>query len=420
VRHPIYGLYLYLGVFYIHPPARWWSYMVPDFRWSLLAAGVALLAVFIHRKKLVVAMRPWYSTAPGLVLILLVGWLWMQNLWALDSVAHFNASVQYTKYVVVFYLMYRLASNPTEATNVLLVHVAGCFFLGALAFYVGRDMRDRLDGVGGPGIDDANSLGMFLATGVIVGAMLILALKGWRRLVVILAMPFILNGLILSGSRGAFLGLLAGGAVLFFLRPPQRRWVFWSWAVLGAFLAVTLADERFVERMFTLETAVETGYIDPSARGRLVLIEAQVEMAARYPHGAGHRGTAALSPEYLDARWLSWGGARSSHNTFLTFLVEQGLPGAFLYLWLSLWGVWVLFRLKGLQRARAPLELTAPAIACCCGIAVVWMAGQFTDYMLTEVQIWFFALLSAGLEQLRTPATQATLSRNKTPSYSSI
>lgn len=423
VRHPIYGLYLYLGVFYIHPPSRWWNSMVPDLRWSLLAAGVALLAVFIHRKKLVSAARPWYTTAPGLVLLLLVGWLWVQNFWALDSEAHFNASVQYTKYVVVFYLMYRLASNPTEATNVLLLHVAGCLFLGLLAFYTGRTYGDRLDGVGGPGLDDANSLGMFLATGVIVGAMLILVLKGWRRVAVILAMPFILNGVVLSGSRGAFLGLLAGGAVLFFLRPPQRRWTFWGSAVLGAILAVTLMDDQFIERVLSIQTAVQNqGEIDDSAEGRLVLVEAQFEMASHYPHGAGHRGTAALSPQYLDARWLSyWIGweayaARSSHNTFMTFLVEQGILGALLYLWVSLWGFWVLVRLKGLQRRRAPLELTAPAIACCCGIAVVWTAGQFTDYMLTEVQIWLFGLLAASLEQIRQESAQKTTVADTSPS----
>jgi hypothetical protein len=37
-RHPIYGVWLYIGAIYIHPPSRWWASMLPDMRWSLLTA----------------------------------------------------------------------------------------------------------------------------------------------------------------------------------------------------------------------------------------------------------------------------------------------------------------------------------------------------------------------------------------------
>ena len=29
VRHPIYGLYLYLATVYVHPPSRWWATWFP-------------------------------------------------------------------------------------------------------------------------------------------------------------------------------------------------------------------------------------------------------------------------------------------------------------------------------------------------------------------------------------------------------
>ena len=304
-RHPIYGLGLYLAVFYIHPPSRWWGYMLPDLRWSFIAGAVAVLAVILHHKKLGQGNRPWYRTVPGVALLIFVTWFWIQNLWALYPGAHFDASVQLTKYVVAFYLVYRLATGPAASTDILLFHVAGCAFLGALCFYEGRSFGARLDGVGGPGIDDANSLGMYLASGLAVGAVLLLTVKGWRRAALIVALPIILNGLFLTGSRGAFLGLLAGGAVVYFLAPPQRKWVFWGFAVLGLVASVVLVDQKFVDRMFSIKSAVESQEdIDSSAASRLVLLEAQVKMAARFPHGAGFRGTAALSREYLDEIWL--------------------------------------------------------------------------------------------------------------------
>jgi O-antigen ligase len=254
---------------------------------------------------------------------------------------------------------------------------------------------------------------MFLATGVVAGAVLFLWQSGWRRLVVLASMPLILNGLILTGSRGAFLGLVAAGFVLFVLRPPQRRWMFWGAASLGVVLAVRLMDEAFIERMLSIKAAaVRTEEMDSSAESRWVLIEAQAMMAVNYPHGTGHRGTAVLSPLYLEARWLTrergqseGEGARASHNTFMTLLVEQGVPGALLYLWISAWGAFVVWRLKSANRQKLPLDLIAPATACAAGIAVVWTAGHFADYLKAEVQIWLFAMLVVSLQKLRRAAS---------------
>ena len=205
-RHPIYGLVLYISVSYIHPPSRWWASMLPDLRWSFIAGAVALLAVLVQGKKLGDGVRPWYTTVPGLALLIFVIWFWIQNLWALYPDRHFDASIQFTKYLVAFYLVYRLATGPKESADILLLHVAGCTFLGALCLYQGRTGGARLDGVGGPGMDDANTLGMYLATGVAIGAMLLLTLKGWRRITVLIALPIILNGVIFAGSRGALTG----------------------------------------------------------------------------------------------------------------------------------------------------------------------------------------------------------------------
>jgi putative inorganic carbon (HCO3(-)) transporter len=411
LRNPMYGLALYLATVYVHPPSRWWAYMLPDLRWAFMAGAVALAAVVVNSVKLNTGNRPWFRTAPGIALLIFVSWFWLQNLWALDP-RHFDYSVQFTKYLVVFYIVYRLASGPRQTADILLMHVAGCAFLGLLCLYVGRSFGARLDGVGGPGMDDANTLGMYLATGLVVGAVLLLTLKGWRRIALLFALPIVLNGVFYAGSRGAFLGMLAGAAVVFFLSPPQRRWVFWMCAVLGILATFVLVDDKFVERMTTIRTAaVATDEADASSQSRLALVEAQLKMAIRYPHGAGFRGTEVMSREYLDARWLAKSAdvsraARSSHNTFMTALVEHGIPGAILYVWLTLWGAMAIVRVKALQRRGVSAESISPAAACCAGIAVVWAAGQFTDYLHAEVQFWLFAVLAASLEQLRQTAVR--------------
>lgn len=416
VRHPIYGVALYLATFYVHPPSRWWSAWLPDLRWALLAAAVAIGATLLHRRAEGDQRGSWLATVPALVLTLYTAWMWVQVLWALDSRAHFAATVQMTKYLVAFYLIWRVADTPQRLTDVLLLHVLGCFYLGWIAFGVGLSDGSRLNGVGGPGIDDANSLAMFLGTGAAVGAALLLQVTGWRRWVCMAAMAFILNGMILAGSRGAFLGLIAGGAVLFVLRPPEKRWLFWAFAVVGVASVVSLMDARFIERMFTVKQAVEDlSEVDGSAENRMVLMEAQLRMFQSYPLGSGHKGTVVLSPQYLEEKWLTRRRddepmGRSSHNTFLTTLVEQGIVGAALYTWLTLWGLLALLRVKRMQWQGVPLQARNPAMACSAAIAVVWVAGLFTDYLLAEVQVWLFALLASALALARVGIREPVMS----------
>ena len=406
-RSPMFGLYLYFIAFYVHPPSRWWGELLPDLRWSLFAAALTIVSMVIHRKDLRQPTRPWATTVPGLVLVLFVLWLWIQNAWALDAPTHFSASIQFTKYLIAFYLIYRLADTPQKNTDLLLAHVAGTVYLGWLCFTSGRTLGDRLDGVGGPGLDDANALGMVLATGAVAAAAIVLTQTGWRRIACVLGAPLILNGLVLTGSRGAFLGLFAGCVVVYMLRPPRRQLVFIAAALLGVALMVRVVDDKFVDRMFSLRSAVDdTTAMDSSAENRVVLIKAQLEMFGAYPFGSGHRGTVVLSPDYLDEIWLSGrpgdqGAARSSHNTFMTVLTEQGIPGAMLLVWLVLWYLGSLIQLRSMQRRGGDIALLTPAVACCAGLAVVFIAGNFTDYLLAEVQIWFFAMLANLLGRLR-------------------
>ena len=173
-RHPIYGLYTYLAVFYADPPSRWWGHFLPDLRWSFTAAIVTLIAIWWRLPK-IPGRQAWYSTAPAKIMIVFVIWFWILSFWALDLRQHLGAAVLVTKYLAVYYLFYKLADSPGKITGILLAHLAGCLYLGIIAF--GADASERLDGVGGPGINDSNTLGMHLATGVAVGAMLTLHLS---------------------------------------------------------------------------------------------------------------------------------------------------------------------------------------------------------------------------------------------------
>src|SRR5690606_9790393 len=120
------------------------------------------------------ARTPWYRTFPAVILISYTAWLWIQTPWALDPVLHREGTIIFTKYLIVYYMVYRLIDTPALTADFLLAHVLGCMYLGLIAYSTGAP-GGRLDGVGGPGIDDANTLGMHAATGAVASAMLIFA-----------------------------------------------------------------------------------------------------------------------------------------------------------------------------------------------------------------------------------------------------
>ena len=332
-RNPLFGLYAYVAVFYLHPPSRWWGVSLPDLRWALVAAAVTFIVTLrVPRDP---TRESWMSTPAAKLLLAYTVWLWMQMAWALDRDEQLDICILFTKYIVLFYLIYRLVDTPQKVTQFLVAHVIGCAYLGWLAY--NARISGRLEGVGGPGIDEANALAMQMGTGVAVAAMLMLGSRGWVRWVSFLSMPFLLNTMVLAGSRGAFVALLGTGLALWYLKPLKHRKLFYAYGVLGVILFGMLASTVFITRVETI-TAVtqQDAEVDRSAESRLVIIKAQWEMAKKYPFGAGHRGTAVLSPQYLDPMYLSRTsvngkmvvGQRSSHNTFMTALVEQGIPGA--------------------------------------------------------------------------------------------
>jgi hypothetical protein len=420
-RHPLYGLYAYVAVFYLHPPSRWWGESLPDLRWALFAAAVTFIATL--RLPRDTTRESWTSTPAAKLLIAYTIWLWIQQIWALDRAEQTEICILFTKYIILFYLIYRLIDTPQKVTHFLIAHVTGCAYLGWLAY--NARVSGRLEGVGGPGIDEANALAMQMGTAVAVAAMLLLGGRGWVRWACFLAMPFLLNTMVLAGSRGAFLALLATGMALWYLKPLKHRKLFYAYAVLGAVLFGMLASTVFINRMDTITAAAEQDEnVDRSAESRLVIIKAQWEMAKKYPFGAGHRGTAVLSPQYLDPIYLAHSsvdgkfvaGQRSSHNTFMSALVEQGIPGAVMFGWLWLWIAGALRRSKERTEDEAATQRATLVAAIGGGLAMVFVAGQFVDYLKVEIQIWLLVLLTVMLHLRRPdPATETESAKRKLP-----
>src|SRR5690606_35906253 len=120
-----------------------------------------------------------------------------------------------------------------------------------------------------------------------------------------------------------------------------------------------------------------------------------------------------LSSQYLDPRYMTAAGARSSHNSYLTVLVEQGVPGALLMLLLMGWMVRALIEVRRTSTRTGDLNVQVAVAAVGGSLAVIFVCGQFADFSKCEVQIWMIAMLAAlqagcGRHGVPTPVGTAT------------
>lgn len=392
-RGPFFGLLLYVYVFYASPADRWWAAgFVADTRWSLVAAGVALAAVLLHPQQL--NKERFWSRVPIIVFILFVLWLGLQMLWALNIELQQEIFSYYSKFIVTLFLVFRTIRTEKQLKTFLIAHLLGCVYFGWIAYtnYKGG----RFEGFGGPGLSDANSAAIAFATAVITGLGLFLAASAWRqRAVVIAAMPLILNGLAATMSRGATLALMSGGFVFHLLSPKVSKRQLWVISIAGLLAFVSLTDKTFWERLGTVK------YLGANVEGidtggaRSNLLPMQWKIFKENPFGCGYRCTNLLSSNYLDEKDLSQLGdrmGRSSHNTFMSLLVEHGMIGAAVYIALLAWILFSGFRFRK-EKDSSGSGTAALRVLVVSALFAICVGDMFSDFLKFEIRIWFIALL---------------------------
>lgn len=393
MRHPVYGLVTYVGVFYIHPPSRWWGQgILLDMRWSLIAAGVTLVAALIHKPKAATASVAKSGAFWGF--FALVVWIAIQSLWAKDAEAHADLLNIYIKFLMVVFLFCRCIESEQNLRLVLWAHVLGCFYLGWIAFT--SDSSGRFEDFGGPGLAEANTAALQMVTGIVVAAALFLSAVPRVKLVLLGVIPIIVNALVATISRSGFLSAAAAGLVFNLFTPGKYRATVRVLSILALVLFAMLTNPIYWARMGTLKHKGEAVEGVDTGSGRLAIIDAQWKMFQANPLGCGHMCTTVLSPSYLDASEL-YAGGRASHNTFMTMLVDHGVPGGVFYIAMLVW-IFSKLRVVG-RRLRDSDEFLAtvlPAVAAVLGAITV--GDLFVQYPKFEARIWFVSLLIVLLE----------------------
>lgn len=398
VRHPIYGVYAYMTSFYLHPQSFYWGESLPDLRWSLIAATITIIGIKIRSQKNI--DNPWYTSTIGKLLSLYTIWMIIQYPWVLSLEIHTNGVILNIKYILLFYILYNILDSIENIKKLIIAHSLGCFYLSWLAY--GTYSGGRLEGVGGPGISDANTFALVMVSGILFASMLIFDKHKPTKLMSIAILPFMLNAVIQAGSRGAFLALIAGGIVQFFTIPNQYKKIFILLGCLGITLFFILANDGFLDRLKTMQAVAEDEVeMEASAASRAIIAKAQWEIFKDHPFGGGHRTTAILSPLYMDSSLLAYipgqetRRARSSHNTIMSVLADHGIFGILIFFAIVIWCYKAIKRIKNSSNQTVKIETRIYTSSITGALTAIFVGGLFGNFLKLEVTIWCLATLTA-------------------------
>jgi len=387
LTNPLISLINYQLVYFANVENTWWAANLPHLRWSLIAAGFLAFSCLFNSASL--NDNNVFRHIPTKLLLLFLFYMILISPFAFQKDLHLEYLNKYWKLVLIYLLIIWAVSNYKSYRYLIWSYLAGISYFGWLTYENRHCMHGgRLEGsfIGGPDCVDANMLGAVLITSI--PFLILYLIKGNKveKIFSLCSLPFILNGIILINSRGAFVGLGTGILLLIILAKgikTKYQMIFGS--LVGIIIFLYLADPRFWERMDTLS--------DPSIHGaglRMIYWKAGIKMFLERPFGSGGRGFLALSPYYLSPEYLASGfGVRAVHNTFIQALVEYGIVGILLFV------AFLFFTIKSLNKIRKGgdpedrynLEATALMTA----LSSFLTAAIFINRLYSETLYWLCA-----------------------------
>ena len=325
-----------VGLFFLLPliPLQTVRYRLNDFPLGASVVGVILLGIalgLLRKKRALLPKTPWTTLLVIYTIYTLLSLIWgsfyLGAPLPIPGDPRFSVWMDYMMMPALLLLVAALEPTPAQAKAIILVMCLAVLVLdkGFWGMVSGRDFSqfawDLREG-GSMGYAGTNGLAAFEAQfTTFLLAISAFEKKWWLRHAYHALAAFSGVCLMYSLSRGGYVAMLAGWL---FIGLTKRRWLL---VLLIAFLATwtTIVPPAVKQRvMMTYDT--ESGEVDHSAGTRLTLWEDALQaFDSNVMIGAGFN-----TYQYMHRV----GDYEDTHNFFLKVLVETGILGLGLFLWL--------------------------------------------------------------------------------------
>ena len=391
---PVWAVSLYLLTFFAAPHLWWWGDEIPAARYALWTGVVLLLAVPLYLARMKEETGRRFTIVHGAAIVMAVNATLVHFALASHPEISIDNYVELLKYVGLFLLIWAAVQDKRDFRIVLTSIALGAAYIGYEVTINERGYfsAGRLEGVGAPAADSANSLADVMLTMLpLIGCLFIGGTKR-ARLTVLIAAPLALNVLILCNSRGAFLGLIgAGVAFLMVARGPTRKKAVRALALGTVALYLLLGDPEIFSRFITTFAGSEER--DASAASRLQFWQAGLAMLADYPLGDGGGAFKYVHGGKYLAQVAGVDDDRSLHNGYLTEATDWGVQGLFLKLLFMGTALAAAYKTSKLCRHQNRLDDALIGICVFVSGAALLIHCLFGSFLSNEWGYWVAALL---------------------------
>jgi O-antigen ligase len=190
-----------------------------------------------------------------------------------------------------------------------------------------------------------------------------------RRVWIVAAGLLVVVPLVLTQTRSAQLGALAGLGAILVLKKPR-----WLPAMCVAVLALYLALPR------SAQERIRAGWdpADPNTRNRIELAGTSLRLVRDHPwFGVGPKNVAVEALRYRGTDEFPDWMYQHMHNNFLQIAAERGLPGLLLWIWFMgrlAWDAWILFLRASRKKSPEPREIDREALLASTAAVGAWVA----------------------------------------------
>ncbi|HEB70993.1 MAG TPA: hypothetical protein ENI77_00045 [Nitrospirae bacterium] len=296
--------------------------------------------------------------------------------------------------IIIFFSAYDLFSRDIKRIGtvfrVMTATGAGIAVFGLFqAFNRGLDINDRISGFN----DIYMTYAGLLMLAIIVGAaVLLFEFKKWADSWIPVALGLMVAAVLLSLTRNALVGIVAGSVVMVALRKPVALAAIPALMAIAIAVTPRIASDR-VYSIFDLQN--ETN------KERIYLWSAGLKIIRDNPlFGVGQNSFPIVYPKYRNPN-VKEPNISHLHNNFMEIAAERGLVG--LFCWMSVWvfALWIMIRSWRQNRRdkKADILGTPAGIG---GITAFVCAGVFEyNFGDSEIQMFYYFILAGGMASVK-------------------
>ncbi len=395
---PVIGIIGYMMHYMIGPERQWWALPLQSLglRYSYTLALASAIGIIFgwHRLR----HGKTILRAQEVLILMFLGMMWLTLLYADKTMEKYvttdHPTMKMAKVVVFVLMMTHVVTTLKHFRAMMWTLVFGAMVLGLQAWQTPYDSfaQGRLESVGGADFSDANAMGAFVGAMLpIIGVQFLLSgRKG--KLICMVAGAFAANAVVLTRSRGATVGILAGVALAGLLAPKERRKAVFAGLCAAAVGACFIVDPGFIARAKTIQEPSEG--VDGAITSRLHIWDASLRMWRDNPGGVGVGNFFQKIGRY-DSRYAD----RDAHSTYFRCATELGIGGVIIFF--ALLGGFVISLVRTARAARALPPPAANQLRLYCfavGISMTMLLFSGMTMTLIYIEgIWWLMAMPACL-----------------------